>query len=115
MCSQRDRPEPACNKSYNLESPPLRANVNNAQNGEAREGAGVVQALAGPAAPALPTGDEAGVSEEKEEGEPVRYACSDWSAKKTEADGVNEKVIQAGADGRGDEEDVGTRAHDFYG
>jgi len=89
--------------------------VNYAQSGEAREGAGVVQRLAGPAAPALPTGDEAGVGQEKEEGEPVGNACGDWHAKKTEANGVDEEVIETGADGRGDEEDVGTRAHDFYG
>jgi len=77
---ERDRAQSARGEGDDLERPPLRADVDDAQEGEAREGAHVVECSARPATPALRAGDEARVEHEEPEGEPVGDAGREGGA-----------------------------------
>ena len=72
-----------------------------------------METLSGPAAPAGPALDPAGVCEQEEEGEPVGDSGCDGRAEEAEVEGVDEEEVEAGVDGGGDEEDVGSWSHDF--
>lgn len=85
------------------------------EGGEAGKGADVAEAGAGPAAPCVGGGEVAGVEDEEDEGEPVGYSCCQGRAEEAHFHGVDEEVVEAGIEGGGDEEDVGTWAHDFCG
>lgn len=58
-------------------------------------------------------GDEAGVHDEEEEGEPVGNASCEGGADEVELEGVDEQVVEYNVQGGGDEQDVGAWAHDF--
>lgn len=54
----------------------------------------VLIAGARPAAPALGAGDEAGVQDEQEEGEPVGEPGGERGADEIEVEGVDEEVVE---------------------
>lgn len=91
---------------------PFGPHHDDAECGEAREGAGVFQTSAVPAAPALPAVDKACVGYDARKTKPVCSAGCDWRADEAKIEDIDEKPVQKYVQRRGDEEDVGARSHD---
>ena len=87
--------------------------MDDAEDREFGERAHVVQRLAGPAAPALVPGDEAGVEDQAEEGEPVSDARGDGCGEEAPFQRVDEEVVQCRTDGGRDQQNVTSGSHDL--
>jgi hypothetical protein len=103
---KRNSPQSPCHDCDNLEGEPFCPDLKDAHERELNEEPPASEGAFGPAAPGCCALDESGVTEEKEEGEPVSYSCCGGCAEETEIEGVDEKIVEDGVEGGGDEKDV---------
>lgn len=97
---ERDGAQPARGEGDDLKGPPLGADVDDAEEGEAGEAPQVLQAFAwGEAAPALVAADKDRVDDEEQEGKPVGESRGEGRAVEAEAEGVDEEVVEESVEG----------------